>query len=160
MDGCSLLLCCVARTLEACKAHANSEMYDNDVASVVCSHMKLHLVTRWDRRQWMCIIKVKGVTVIRIQTQQSSWLVGHILSALMVSDFFCLISSHRPLLSPTPLFFLTRPPFAPQMFSFSPSDSDVKHTQDTSVASASSSLISARSRLLLIIFHCPDQPSD
>lgn len=74
--------------------------------------------------------------------------------------FFCLISSHRPLLSPTPLFFLTRPPFAPQMFSFSPSDSDTKHTQDTSVASASSSLISARSRLRLIIFRCPDQPSD
>lgn len=149
----------MARTLEACKVHANSKMYNNDVAPVVCCHMKLHLVTRWDRRQWMCITKVKGVTVILIQTQQSSWLVGHILSALMVSDFlFNLLTS--PPLSPTPLFFLTHPPFAPQMFSFSPSDSDTKHTQDLSVTSASSSFILAHSRLLLIIFHCLDQPSD
>lgn len=35
VDGCSLLLCSMTCTLEACKTHAESKMFNNDVASVV-----------------------------------------------------------------------------------------------------------------------------
>lgn len=105
--------------------------------SAACCHIKVHLITRRDRRKWACIIKVKAATVIHPRTQQSAWRVGHILSTLVGSN----VSFHPPP-SPNPLFFLTRPPFAPQMFSFSPSDTDTQQ-QDVSVTSASSSFILA-----------------
>lgn len=44
VDGCSLLLRGVTWTLEACKAHAESKMFNNDVASVVC-YVKLSFET-------------------------------------------------------------------------------------------------------------------
>lgn len=84
--------------------------------------------------------KPKEWQLFTSKMQQSSWLVGRILSSLTGSDFWF----HRPPRHQLP-FSSSHPPLVVQMFLFSPSDSDNTHTQECmSVTSALSSFILAQ----------------
>lgn len=78
-------------------------MYNNRVASGVCCHIKLHRITGCDRRQWMCVLKAKGVTAIHIRNA-TILTVGWTHSVASDGIRF-LVSSPSP--SPTAFFFLT-----------------------------------------------------
>lgn len=89
VDECTQLLCNVACALEASDVHAVSKIrrdHNSDAAAVLCCYIKLHLITRLDRRQWMCCTEVERERVIHIQTQYASWLPWNILSTQMGSD--------------------------------------------------------------------------
>lgn len=87
----------------------------------------------------MGIIKTEGVTVALIHWHKKPSGLFETCCQLGWDWLVCLISSHRPPLTPALLFYHTHPPFAPQMLSFSPSDIDAEYKRDMSVTSAVSS---------------------